>query len=115
MPNDPDDTMSVFIPTKPDRLADTPDLSTTYCPVCEPVQEPKAIVRPLLCDRHNLAPEGDADDLVTLLGYLSGTSESGGEDNRIMNNLIARRDHESQAIDMQTPGRTQVAQTQPEE
>lgn len=90
MPNDPEDTMSVFIPSNPDRLPDTPDLAEIYCPVCEPPEtiDIKRIVRPALCDKHNDPPVGSADDQVQVEGYLSGTSESHGESNRIIANLI---------------------------
>jgi hypothetical protein len=106
MPNDPEDTMSVFIPTRPDRIPDTPDLSTAYCPVCEPIQDEKAITRPVPCSKHGewLAPTGDADSAVSIVGYISGSSESTAESNRIMADLLRGDRNETEAPDLQTEG-----------
>lgn len=104
MPNDPNDTMSVFYSTNGDILADTPDLSTTYCPVCDPIQDPKAIVRPLPCDKHNTPPGGDADALCYPEGapYMGGTGESEGEVNRRMAVLLRGEANETETSDLQT-------------
>jgi hypothetical protein len=90
MPNEPGDTMQDMWPRpgKEDRIDDTPDLSKPYCPICEPVIDLDRIVRPVLCSNHQEPPKGNADEQVTIEGYISGTSESRGESNRILADLL---------------------------
>jgi hypothetical protein len=97
----------VFWPTseRADRIADTPDLSTTYCPECDPIQDPKKIVRPYPCEKHNAPPSGDMDALVEPT-YLGGTSESEGIVNRRMADLLRGETNETEAADLQTERET---------
>lgn len=107
MPNDPNDTMSVFIPTNPDRIPDTKDLSELYCPICEPVVDMKRIVRPAPCKAHEdqfLKPSGAEDERVDQF-YVGGTSESEGRANRMMAILLRGDDpYATEAPNLQTPG-----------
>jgi hypothetical protein len=75
-------------------MADTPDLGVPYCPECEPDRDPFVgitIVR--YCGTRHPAPlpptlhnEGTPGERV----YLSGTTDAGGDTNRIMCDGIHR-------------------------
>jgi hypothetical protein len=113
MPNDPNDTMSVFYPSagKEDRIPDTKDLSRPWCPLCEPIETldlTKDFVRAQYCGNngHSGLPDGDADATAYPEGapYIGGTSESEGAVNRRLADLLRGEINETETPDLQTPG-----------
>ena len=115
MPNDPNDTMSVFYPPsgKEDRINDTKDLSRLWCPLCEPIETldlKTDFVRAQYCGNngHTGLPLGDADATAYPEGvpYIGGTSESEGEVNRRLADLLRGDRNEPETPDLQTPEET---------
>jgi len=62
-----------------------------WCRECDPegefVKEPW---EPLLCQMHWVAPHGESDHVIDQSAYLTGTGESGGEENQRYCDLIHR-------------------------
>ena len=94
MPNDPNDTVSVFYPKRSDAmLAETPDLSKAHCYVCEPAPDPKLILRPFPCSIHQDRPIGSEDGATSVSdGTPSGSGPAdGNESNRAACDIVHRK------------------------
>lgn len=66
-----------------DYLPDSPIVTRSYCPTCEPEADPIAeILEVRYCDPHGPVRDGALDNVVTSQSYMSGSGEGGGEDNR---------------------------------
>jgi len=91
MPNDPNDTTSVFIPRTP-SIPDSPDLSRTHCYGCDPAPDPKLILRPFPCILHSKKVEGTDDEAATTSdGIPSGSGAAdGNESNRAACEIVHR-------------------------
>lgn len=64
-------------------MPDSPMVGRLYCPDCDPDADPSTeILDVLWCETHRPASGGADDAIVSASGYLSGSSEAGGEDNR---------------------------------
>jgi hypothetical protein len=73
-----------------DYAPDTPYLGERYCPQCEPNRDPtREILEPVPCSEHAAMP-GTADDIVIASHYLSGSAESGGDENRRWCDIVHR-------------------------
>lgn len=74
-----------------DWTQDTPIISRLYCPGCEPEADPiKDILDIFWCETHMPSREGALDRVVTPAGYISGSGECGGDDNRKVCDFIHR-------------------------
>jgi len=74
-----------------DYLPDTPLMGRWYCPGCEPEADPIAeILDVRYCDGHAPNREGAEDGQVTEQGYMSGSAEAGGDENRAACDMIHR-------------------------
>lgn len=72
-------------------LSDTPMVGRHVCPGCEPDLDVMAEVVDLrYCHHHEPVRAGDADTEVTQ-GWISGTQDAGGEDNRAWCDLLHRK------------------------
>jgi hypothetical protein len=68
-------------------------VATPYCPTCEPERDPlKEILDARYCHRHEPSRAGSEDDGVAL-GWISGTADCTGDDNRKWCDLLHRRPH----------------------
>jgi hypothetical protein len=66
-----------------DYLPDSPVVSRSYCPGCEPEADPsKEVLDVRWCERHAPDRDGRDDDAVRSQQYLSGSAEAGGEENK---------------------------------
>lgn len=75
-----------------DWLSDTPKVSRSACPVCEPDADFSAeLLDVWYCERHTPDRGGADDETVTSTGYLSGSADAGGPDNARMCDLIHRK------------------------
>jgi len=73
-----------------DYIRDSPIVALTWCPTCEPDRNPMTeILDVRYCDLHQPDQGGDKDFSVVVHG-ISGTSEAGGEANRLWCGLIHR-------------------------
>jgi hypothetical protein len=72
-------------------LADSPVVARAWCPGCEPVADPTLEILDIrYCDTHAPARVGSDDAVVTSEGYVSGSTEAGGESNRLWCELLHR-------------------------
>lgn len=73
-----------------DYLPDTPVVVPPECPTCRPDLDPRAYdVR--YCEPHQPLRGGADDETVQANAYLTGSSESGGDDNRRWCDLLHRK------------------------
>lgn len=73
-----------------DWLTDTPVVARPYCPDCEPTADPsREILDVRWCSQHEPQRAG-ADDPDVVQGWISGTADSGGEDNKAFCDLLHR-------------------------
>lgn len=76
-------------------IADSPVVARAWCPGCEPTRDPEQeILDVRFCVAHTPNREGGADNVVTTEGYVSGSTEAGGEANRIWCQLLHREARE---------------------
>lgn len=74
-------------------LADTPDLSEKWCPLCAPDRDPsREILEVKYCYAHVPVRTGVDDGVITEtnISSQSGTGESEGETNRLMSDLLKK-------------------------
>ncbi|MBI2206995.1 MAG: hypothetical protein HYU41_24440 [Candidatus Rokubacteria bacterium] len=72
-------------------LADSPVVARTWCPGCDPFADPTLEILDIrYCDTHTPARTGEADTAVATEGYVSGSTEAGGESNRLWCQLLHR-------------------------
>ena len=74
-----------------DYLPDSPVVARAFCPGCE--QEPfdaKEVLDIRWCDTHAPSRDGLDDAAVGLQGYMSGSAEAGGDDNKRWCDLFHR-------------------------
>ena len=72
-------------------LPDSAYLAHQWCPTCEPHRDPVAeILETRYCEGH-MPPRTGADDWDISQGYVSGSGEAGGEDNKAFCDLIHRK------------------------
>ena len=65
-------------------LADSPIVARSWCPGCEPFADPSLEILDVRhCDLHAPVREGSDDTTVTSDGHVSGSTEAGGESNRL--------------------------------
>ena len=73
-------------------LSDSPVVARGWCPGCEPLADPTLdILDVRYCEQHTPVREGDADRSVTAESCASGSTEAGGESNRLWCELFHRR------------------------
>jgi hypothetical protein len=73
-------------------MPDSPSVARVYCPGCDPEADPTTEILDLRwCEAHTPRRDGAADEQVTSVSYLSGSSESGGEDNRAWCDFLHRK------------------------
>jgi len=74
-----------------DFLNDSPHLARFYCPRCQPELDPsREILETRWCGEHHDAGRGVEDDAVAC-GYVTSSTEAGGEDNRAWCELFHRK------------------------
>ncbi len=72
-------------------LADSPVVARAWCPGCDPLADPTLEILDLrYCDAHTPPRAGAADTTVASEGWVSGSSEAGGEANRRWCQLLHR-------------------------
>ena len=72
-------------------LPDSPQMSTPWCPVCEPDRDPIAeILETRHCEYHVPSRQGNIDHVVSQASYL-GSGDIEGESNRAWCELIHRK------------------------
>ena len=72
-------------------LAASPVVARSWCPGCEPLADPLVEILDVhYCDQHTPVRGGSADNAVPADTILSGSTEAGGEANRIWCNLLHR-------------------------
>ncbi len=72
-------------------VADSPVVARAWCPGCEPFADPTLEILDIrYCDPHSPPRRGEADTTVTPEGWVSGSSEAGGESNRLWCQLLHR-------------------------
>ncbi len=74
------------------ELADTPDLSVAYCPVCEPERDPsREVLRAYHCSIHEPSREGlDDAGVPDAWTHLSGSVEAEASVCRKMAEVLGR-------------------------
>ena len=74
------------------EIAETPSLSSSYCPRCDPERDPlREILAVQWCARHQPSTGGSDDDRATLgRGVLSALGEAEGDSNRLWCELVHR-------------------------
>ena len=79
------------VPVVSEYLPDSPVVASAWCPGCEPLADPTLqILDVRYCDQHAPGRDGSDDSSVTLDGYLSGSTEAGGDANRLWCRLLHR-------------------------
>lgn len=74
-----------------DWLPDTPVVTRPVCPGCEPEADfERSLLEVRWCDSHSPGRDGTADEIVRSAGYLSGSAEAGGDDNKRICDLLHR-------------------------
>ena len=77
-----------------DIVPETAVISRLYCPGCEVDADPmKEILDVLWCDTHRPDSSGAVDHVVTPSGYISGSGEAGGNDNKAYCDFFHRGPH----------------------
>lgn len=74
-----------------DYLADTPQVLVILCPTCSPDVDPRTYDA-RRCTDHAPGTAGSEDERVAC-GYVNGSAEAGGEDNRRWCELLHGRAH----------------------
>jgi hypothetical protein len=73
-------------------LAASPVVARSWCPGCEPSADPLIEILDVhYCDAHTPDRDGAADAIVPSEIILTGSSEAGGEANRIWCDLLHRQ------------------------
>ena len=76
------------------ELPDTPILARYYCPGCQPEADPLAEILEIrwcaACAHLGVPVAGSEDACVTAVGWLSGSGEVGGTDNKAWCSLLHR-------------------------
>lgn len=77
-----------------DYISDSPIVARPWCPLCEPNRDPTVeILDTRYCDQHTLARKGLDDDTVVLRDYIHGSTEAGGQANRLWCQLLHRENN----------------------
>jgi hypothetical protein len=72
-------------------LPDSPVVARAWCPGCEPLADPTLQILDLrYCDQHVPGRDGMDDTSVTTDAHLSGSTEAGGDANRLWCELFHR-------------------------
>ncbi len=72
-----------------DYLPESGVVGEWWCPACEPDRDPvRELLNIRVCPEHHQTPEGADDARATGRGYLAGSAEIDGEQNRAWCRLI---------------------------
>lgn len=74
-----------------DYLPDSPVIARAFCPRCEPeADQTTEILDTRWCETHAPRRDGLDDEAVIYGNYLSGSAESGGDENRAWCDFLHR-------------------------